>query len=215
MFLSEWCEFPSAPCLAGKKNWLQLASRCGWNRACPWHASKLVSFLLGLRTYQHPCSHVDESDKVRFVGTKWQILRLRLQIVFRQKTVSLYHSTSHESHTEGSVTKKRYFTYNVTMRLIRATIVAVEKQYILGYIIKFFLPTDAQVNFLKKFKIYIKTAPTRFGAVTPSSAQPRKFPLDPTLTVLYSDLPKLSSLHGLLLAQNPPMQVPQTIIHLS
>ena len=46
MFLSEWCEFPSAPCLAGKKN-LDDSSR-------PWHASELVSFLVRLRTYQHP-----------------------------------------------------------------------------------------------------------------------------------------------------------------
>ena len=53
MFLSEWREFPSTPCLAGKTTWWQLASRC-WNRACPWHASELVSFLVGLRTYQHP-----------------------------------------------------------------------------------------------------------------------------------------------------------------
>ena len=54
MFLSEWREFPSAPCLAGKKNWWQLASRCCWNRARPWYASELVFFLVGLRTYQHP-----------------------------------------------------------------------------------------------------------------------------------------------------------------
>jgi len=55
MFLSEWREFPSAPCLARKKKtrW-QLASRCCWNRAHPWHASELVSFLIGLRIYQHP-----------------------------------------------------------------------------------------------------------------------------------------------------------------
>jgi hypothetical protein len=34
----------------------------------------------------------------------------------------------------------------------------------------FYTSTDAQVNCLKNnFKIYIKTAPTRFGAVTPSS----------------------------------------------
>ena len=43
--------FPSAPCLAGKKTWWQLASRCCWNSARPWHASELVSFLVGLRTY--------------------------------------------------------------------------------------------------------------------------------------------------------------------
>ena len=54
MFLSEWREFPSASCLAEKKTWWQLASRCCWNRARPWHASELVSFLVGLRTYQYP-----------------------------------------------------------------------------------------------------------------------------------------------------------------
>ena len=34
--------------------WWQLTSPFCWNRTCPWHASKLVSFLVGLRTYQHP-----------------------------------------------------------------------------------------------------------------------------------------------------------------
>ena len=33
MFLSEWREFPSVPCLAGKETWWQLASRFCWNRA--------------------------------------------------------------------------------------------------------------------------------------------------------------------------------------
>jgi len=54
MFPSAWREFPSAPCLAGKTTWWQLVSRCCWNRAHPWHASEIVSFLVGLRTYQHP-----------------------------------------------------------------------------------------------------------------------------------------------------------------
>jgi hypothetical protein len=53
MFLSEWRQFPSAPCLAGKEAWWQLASRCCWNRARPWHVSEIVSFLVGLRTYQN------------------------------------------------------------------------------------------------------------------------------------------------------------------
>jgi len=53
MFLSEWREFPSAPCLTGKETWWQLASRCCWYRARPWNASELVSFLVGSRTYQH------------------------------------------------------------------------------------------------------------------------------------------------------------------
>ena len=40
--------------LQENKPWWQLASRCCWNHARPWHASELVSFLVGLRTYQHP-----------------------------------------------------------------------------------------------------------------------------------------------------------------
>ena len=41
IFLSEWCEFSSASCLAGKNNWWQLASPCCWNRA-----RRLTCFLL-------------------------------------------------------------------------------------------------------------------------------------------------------------------------
>jgi len=40
--------------LAVKKAWWQFVSQFCWNRACPWHASELVSLLVGLRTYQHP-----------------------------------------------------------------------------------------------------------------------------------------------------------------
>ena len=53
MFLSKWREFPSAPCLAGKETWWQLASRFCWNRARSWQASELVSSLVRLRTNQH------------------------------------------------------------------------------------------------------------------------------------------------------------------
>jgi len=49
-----WISFGALPCRWGKKTWWQLASRCCWNRARPWHASDLVSFLVGLRSYQHP-----------------------------------------------------------------------------------------------------------------------------------------------------------------
>jgi len=48
MFLSEWREFPSAPCLSGKETWWQLASRCCWNRALPWHASEIFPPFSGL-----------------------------------------------------------------------------------------------------------------------------------------------------------------------
>ena len=53
MFLSEWLEFPPAPFLAGGGTWWQLASRCCWNRARPWHPTELDSYLVGLRTCQH------------------------------------------------------------------------------------------------------------------------------------------------------------------
>jgi len=46
--MSEWREFLSTPCLTEKKTWWQLASRCCWNRARPWHASELVFSLVGL-----------------------------------------------------------------------------------------------------------------------------------------------------------------------
>jgi len=58
MFLSEWREFPSAPYFVGKDTWWQLTSRFCWYRTRPWHASELVSPLVGLRTYQHPDRYV-------------------------------------------------------------------------------------------------------------------------------------------------------------
>jgi len=46
-----------------KKTLWQLASRFCWNRAHPLHASALVSFLVGLRNYQHPvCIRRDGSS---------------------------------------------------------------------------------------------------------------------------------------------------------
>jgi len=52
-----WISFGDLP--RKKRTWWQLASRCCWNRARPWYASELVSFLVGLRTYQHPVSRWD------------------------------------------------------------------------------------------------------------------------------------------------------------
>ena len=49
-----WISFGALPCRGGKKTWWYLTSRCCWNRARPWHDCELVSFLFGLRTYQHP-----------------------------------------------------------------------------------------------------------------------------------------------------------------
>jgi len=47
-----WISFGALPCR--KQTWWQLASRCCWNRSRSWHASEVVSFLVGLGTYQHP-----------------------------------------------------------------------------------------------------------------------------------------------------------------
>jgi hypothetical protein len=47
-----WISLSALPC-SEKKTWWQLASRCCWNSIRPWHASELVSFMVGLRTYQH------------------------------------------------------------------------------------------------------------------------------------------------------------------
>jgi len=45
-----------------EKTWWSLACRYCWNRTRPWYASELVSFLVGLRTYQHPGICVRKSD---------------------------------------------------------------------------------------------------------------------------------------------------------
>ena len=46
-----WISFGALSCR--KKTWRQLVSRCCWNRVRTQHASELVSFLVGLRTFQH------------------------------------------------------------------------------------------------------------------------------------------------------------------
>ena len=48
-----WISFGAFLCKK-RKTWWELASRCCWNRARPWLASVLVSFLDGLRAYQDP-----------------------------------------------------------------------------------------------------------------------------------------------------------------
>jgi len=48
-----WISFGALPCKKKKTLW-HFTSRCCWSRARRWHTSELVSFLVGLRTYQHP-----------------------------------------------------------------------------------------------------------------------------------------------------------------
>ena len=96
MFLSKWREFPLALCLAGKVAWWQLVSRFCWNRARPWHASELVSFLVGLRTYQHP-------------GISF---RVSMEAVCRLKAHTRLSSSS-VSHLSHSLSATRGKTYNV------------------------------------------------------------------------------------------------------
>jgi len=54
-----WISFGALPCREKKTSW-QLTSRC-WNRARPWHASELVSFLVRLRTYRYVTSQKSNS----------------------------------------------------------------------------------------------------------------------------------------------------------
>jgi len=54
MFLSEWREFPLAPCLAGEKKNLMTARASMLKSRASLNASEFVSFLIGLRTYQYP-----------------------------------------------------------------------------------------------------------------------------------------------------------------
>jgi len=61
-----WISFGAFPCRK-KKSWWQLASRCYRNRARPWHAFELLSFLVGLRTYQHPVNM-----NFRVCGLTWR-----------------------------------------------------------------------------------------------------------------------------------------------
>jgi hypothetical protein len=57
MFLSERREFPSAPCLAGKKK-LDDISRLDVVEIAPVPDMfpSFISFLVGLRAYQYPCT---------------------------------------------------------------------------------------------------------------------------------------------------------------
>jgi len=54
MFLSEWREFPSALCLAGKRK-LDDSSRLDVVEIARVNASVIFSFLVGVSIYQHPC----------------------------------------------------------------------------------------------------------------------------------------------------------------
>jgi len=78
MFLSEWREFPSAPCLRRKETWWELASRCCWNRARPWYACELFSFLVGLRTYQHPRTRSLNKTQIIINKKMWSNTSLRI-----------------------------------------------------------------------------------------------------------------------------------------
>ena len=56
MFLSEWCEFPSASWLAGKKKKLDNSSRLDVVEIArvPYMLPSLFPSWSGIRTYQHP-----------------------------------------------------------------------------------------------------------------------------------------------------------------
>jgi len=78
-----WIFFGALPCRK-IRTWWQIASRCCWNRARPWHVSELVSFLVGLRTYQHPGTYCLSTTRMvtrtrlntRFISTLPHLLHL-------------------------------------------------------------------------------------------------------------------------------------------
>ena len=99
MFLSEWREFPSAPCLAGGKKLDDRSLLDVVEIARPWHASEFVSFLVGLRTYQHPgiCIRADEVA----VCNEKNISRLPFsQSVCRYVTMTSLRSTVGGTHLD-------------------------------------------------------------------------------------------------------------------
>ena len=55
-----WISFGALSCRGGG-TWWQFASRCCWNRARPWHAFELVSFLIGAKDLSAPRYVVDSS----------------------------------------------------------------------------------------------------------------------------------------------------------
>ena len=65
-----WISFGAFRCMK-KETWWQLAPRCCWNRARPWHASEFVSFLVGLRTYQHPGTYTRRHWKQLHPHCSW------------------------------------------------------------------------------------------------------------------------------------------------
>ena len=90
-----WISFGPLLCRGKKKTWGQLASRCCWNRARPLHASELVSFLVGLRTYQQPgstCLLLLSHFPVPFVLPSIcpPITRFRRQFLRKMKSVQLF-----------------------------------------------------------------------------------------------------------------------------
>jgi len=68
-------------------------------------------------------------------------------------------STNRQEHEPET----RRFPANIRQRRSSKTLLRCYQSF-------FYTPTDAQLNFLKNhIKVYIKTVPTCFGAVTPSS----------------------------------------------
>jgi len=112
--------FGALPC--SKRTRWQLASRCCWNRAGPWQAPELVSFLVGLRIYQHPVkifkmyyfvniiiiintvlimfilSRIDRWHN--FYYTAWAVLRISisLHLMLFEKVLNVNEISSNNSH---------------------------------------------------------------------------------------------------------------------
>ena len=90
-----WISFVALPCRK-KKTWWQFASRCCWNRARPSNASEIVSFLVGLRTYQQPGIRYLASNEAEIKITKVvnsDSAKSLLQGDFHFRNAAIFHGT--------------------------------------------------------------------------------------------------------------------------
>ena len=85
LFLSEWREFPSAPCLAEKKKLEDSSRICVLEITRVPDMLQLISFLVGLRTYQLP----GNVFAVRSLAYTNQTGSVRLKVTLRRVHVTI------------------------------------------------------------------------------------------------------------------------------
>ena len=103
-----------------KKPWWQLTSRCCWNRARPWHASELVFFLVGLRTYQHLGIYLLVQTANRSQHFYWIALQ-DSKFSWKLRSSDLGHISSTHTGTKDKVHSPRRMQYSPMTTHVLAT----------------------------------------------------------------------------------------------